>query len=146
MNTKIPQWCLTADKCLSLACQNYARLTPCSCSILLRVVNNCDGVGRWYRLRGGVLWQVRNVLLTVALFCGPMLITFSFLNTVAIAYHSTAALPFGTICVIFVLWALITFPLTVVGGIAGKNKQVSHALLIYLQLYFSASKDARGFS
>ena len=73
--------------------------------------------------------QVRNVLLTVALFCGPMLVTFSFLNTVAIAYNTTAALPFGTICVIFVLWALITFPLTVVGGIAGKNKQVSHALL-----------------
>lgn len=68
--------------------------------------------------------QVRNVLLTVALFCGPMLICFSFLNTVAIAYHSTAALPFGTICVIFVIWALITFPLTVLGGIAGKNKQV----------------------
>lgn len=61
-----------------------------------------------------------------------MLITFSFLNTVAIAYHSTAALPFGTICVIFVLWALITFPLTVVGGIAGKNKQVSYALLMNL--------------
>jgi len=70
--------------------------------------------------------QVRNVLLTVALFCGPMLICFSFLNTVAIAYHSTAALPFGTICVIFVIWALITFPLTVLGGIAGKNKQVCH--------------------
>ncbi len=68
--------------------------------------------------------QVRNVLLTVALFCGPMLICFSFLNTVAIAYHSTAALPFGTICVIFVIWALITCPLTVLGGIAGKNKQV----------------------
>ena len=72
--------------------------------------------------------QVRNVLLTVALFCGPMLLTFSFLNTVAIAYHSTAALPFGTICVIFVIWALITFPLTVLGGIAGKNKQVSPQL------------------
>ena len=76
------------------------------------------------------LLQVRNVLLTVALFCGPMLITFSFLNTVAIAYHSTAALPFGTICVIFVLWALITFPLTVVGGIAGKNSQVSCAVAV----------------
>jgi len=78
----------------------------------------CDAAG------SGV--QVRNVLLTVALFCGPMLICFSFLNTVAIAYHSTAALPFGTICVIFVIWALITFPLTVLGGIAGKNKQVCH--------------------
>ena len=60
------------------------------------------------------------MLLTVALFCGPMLLTFSFLNTVAIAYHSTADLRF---C-IFVIWALITFPLTVLGGIAGKNKQV----------------------
>ena len=71
---------------------------------------------------------MRNVLLTVALFCGPLLITFSFLNTVAIAYHSTAALPFGTICVILVIWALITFPLTVVGGIAGKNRQVGLAV------------------
>ncbi|DBA96073.1 TPA: Transmembrane 9 superfamily member 2 [Trebouxia sp. C0004] len=77
-----------------------------------------------YKTMGGTNW-VRNVLLTVALFCGPMLICFSFLNTVAIAYHSTAALPFGTICVIFVIWALITFPLTVLGGIAGKNKQVN---------------------
>ena len=75
--------------------------------------------------------QVRNVLLTVALFCGPMLVCFSFLNTVAIAYHSTAALPFGTICVIFVIWALITFPLTVLGGIAGKNKQVCSAALMH---------------
>jgi hypothetical protein len=38
---------------------------------------------------------------------------FSFLNTVAIAYRSTAALPFGTICVIIIIWALVTFPLTV---------------------------------
>jgi hypothetical protein len=32
---------------------------------------------------------------------------------VAIAYRSTAALPFGTICVIIIIWALVTFPLTV---------------------------------
>ena len=50
-----------------------------------------------------------------------MFLLFSFLNTVAIAYRSTAALPFGTICVIFLIWALVTFPLTVLGGIAGKN-------------------------
>ena len=73
-----------------------------------------------YRLMGGQNW-VRNVLLTGFLFCGPMFIVFSFLNTVAIAYRSTAALPFGTICVIIVIWALVTFPLTVLGGIAGKN-------------------------
>lgn len=68
--------------------------------------------------------QVRNVVLTVALFCGPMLITFSVLNTVAIVYRTTAALPFGTICIIIVIWALVTFPLTVLGGIAGKNSKV----------------------
>ena len=60
-----------------------------------------------------VIRRVRNVLLTGFLFCGPMFIVFSFLNTVAIAYRSTAALPFGTICVIIIIWALVTFPLTV---------------------------------
>ena len=64
------------------------------------------------------------MVLTVALFCGPMLITFSVLNTVAIVYRTTAALPFGTICIIIVIWALVTFPLTVLGGIAGKNSKV----------------------
>ena len=67
------------------------------------------------RLTGSFLCirRVRNVLLTGFLFCGPMFIVFSFLNTVAIAYRSTAALPFGTICVIIIIWALVTFPLTV---------------------------------
>lgn len=69
---------------------------------------------------GGKNW-VRNVLLTCFIFCGPLLILFSFLNTVAIVYHSTAALPFGTICVILIIWFMVTFPLTVLGGITGKN-------------------------
>ena len=38
--------------------------------------------------------------------------------------QSTAALPFGTICIIIVIWALVTFPLTVLGGIAGKNTKM----------------------
>ncbi len=37
--------------------------------------------------------------------------------------QSTAALPFGTIVIIIVIWALITFPLTVLGGIAAKNSK-----------------------
>jgi hypothetical protein len=75
-----------------------------------------------YRQMGGEKW-VRNVSLTGCMFCGPMFLMFSFLNTVAIAYRSTAALPFGTICIIVVIWALVTFPLTVLGGIAGKNSK-----------------------
>ncbi|KAL4853449.1 Transmembrane 9 superfamily member 3 [Chlorella vulgaris] len=73
-----------------------------------------------YKIMGGTNW-VRNVLTTTLLFCGPLLAMFSYLNTVAWAYGSTAALPFGTIVIMLVLWALVTFPLTVVGGIMGKN-------------------------
>ena len=54
-----------------------------------------------------------NLVLSATLFPAPFFVTFAFLNTVAIAYRSTAALPFGTICVIIIIWALVTFPLTV---------------------------------
>ncbi|GLJ23309.1 hypothetical protein SUGI_0440950 [Cryptomeria japonica] len=66
---------------------------------------------------------VRNLLLTGCLFCGPLFLTFCFLNTVAIAYNATAALPFGTILVILLIWTLVTSPLLVLGGIAGKNSK-----------------------
>ena len=52
-------------------------------------------------------------MLTGCLSCGPLLFTFCSLNTVAIAYKATAALPFGTILLIVVLC-----------GIAGKNRKV----------------------
>ncbi|KAL5995469.1 Cellular adhesion and filamentous growth protein [Asimina triloba] len=70
----------------------------------------------------GTNW-VRNLLLTTFLFCGPLFLTFCFLNTVAIVYSATAALPFGTIVVIGLIWALVTLPLLVLGGIAGKNSK-----------------------
>ncbi|CAL5427764.1 unnamed protein product [Camellia sinensis] len=70
----------------------------------------------------GTNW-VRNLLLTGSLFCGPLFLTFCFLNTVAIVYSSTAALPFGTIVVIVLIWMLVTSPLLVLGGIAGKNSK-----------------------
>eukprot|EP00262_Sarcandra_glabra_P021808 TRINITY_DN936_c0_g6_i1.p1 TRINITY_DN936_c0_g6~~TRINITY_DN936_c0_g6_i1.p1 ORF type:complete len:593 (-),score=79.21 TRINITY_DN936_c0_g6_i1:247-2025(-) len=70
----------------------------------------------------GTNW-VRNLLLTGCLFCGPLFLTFCFLNTVAIVYSATAALPFGTILVILLIWTLVTSPLLVLGGIAGKNSK-----------------------
>jgi hypothetical protein len=79
--------------------------------------------GYYYKMFGGMLW-VRNVLLTAALFSGPMVATFAVLNTVAIAYRSTQALPFGTIVLIVLMWALVTFPLTILGGIFAKKRQV----------------------
>lgn len=76
----------------------------------------------FYQQLEGANW-VRNLLLTGCLFCGPLFLTFCFLNTVAIAYNSTAALPFGTIVVILLIWTLVTSPLLVLGGIAGKNSK-----------------------
>jgi len=76
----------------------------------------------FYRQLEGSNW-VRNLLLTGCLFCGPLFLTFCFLNTVAIAYNATAALPFGTIVVILLIWTLVTSPLLVLGGIAGKNSK-----------------------
>ncbi|XP_009615617.1 transmembrane 9 superfamily member 3-like isoform X1 [Nicotiana tomentosiformis] len=70
----------------------------------------------------GTNW-VRNLVLTGSLFCGPLALMFCFLNSVAVSYSSTAALPFGTIMVIVLMWTFMTSPLLVLGGIAGKNSR-----------------------
>eukprot|EP01012_Entosiphon_sulcatum_P032161 TRINITY_DN40925_c0_g1_i1.p1 TRINITY_DN40925_c0_g1~~TRINITY_DN40925_c0_g1_i1.p1 ORF type:complete len:583 (+),score=116.39 TRINITY_DN40925_c0_g1_i1:35-1783(+) len=74
----------------------------------------------FYRKLEGQNW-VRNVLMTVTLFALPAFLVWSILNTVAIAYGSTVALPFGTIMALLCLYFLVTFPLTLAGAIAGKN-------------------------
>eukprot|EP00759_Apiculatamorpha_spiralis_P046805 PhF_6_TR42941/c1_g3_i2/m.65240/K17085/TM9SF1; transmembrane 9 superfamily member 1 len=73
-----------------------------------------------YKKLGGTVW-VHNVLLQVTLFVLPVFLVWAFLNTVAILYESTAALPFGTIMALFALYFLVAFPLTLAGAIAGKN-------------------------
>lgn len=77
--------------------------------------------GYLYKQMGGSAW-VRNALMTVAVFCGPASIIWMFLNGVAMVYKSTRALPLWTICVIVVLWAVVTLPLTIFGAIVGKNR------------------------
>ena len=110
-------------------CLQYSSQSPAKTAVPLQVLYALTaGVAGYvaavtYKILGGTSW-VRNTLLTATLFCGPLLVTFSFLNTVAIIYRSTAALPFGTIVIIFIIWAVVTFPLTVLGGIAGKNTKV----------------------
>ncbi|KAA6422087.1 MAG: phagocytic receptor 1b-like [Trebouxia sp. A1-2] len=76
----------------------------------------------YYTQMEGTQW-VRNILLTCITFCGPLFLMFCFNNTVAIVYRSTQALPFGTIMVISVIWALVTIPLCILGGIMGKNNR-----------------------
>lgn len=63
--------------------------------------------------------QERGVLLTGILYPGPVFLIVSIINTVSVAYQSTAALPFGTIVVILLLYTLLAIPLLAFGGLIG---------------------------
>ncbi|PKA46971.1 hypothetical protein AXF42_Ash011645 [Apostasia shenzhenica] len=76
--------------------------------------------GGLYSRNGGKSW-IKSMILTASLF--PFLcfaIGFA-LNTVAIFYRSLAAIPFGTMVVVFVIWAFISFPLALLGTVVGRN-------------------------
>ena len=75
---------------------------------------------RMYHRIGGVKWTW-NILVTALFFTGPAFAIWSILNSVAIAYNSTAAFPFGVILQLFAMWALVTIPLTVIGGVLGRH-------------------------
>ncbi|KAK6926575.1 Nonaspanin (TM9SF) [Dillenia turbinata] len=61
----------------------------------------------------------RSVILTGILYVGPLFLTVSFLNTVSISYGVTAALPFGTIMAILLIWIFVSIPLLILGGLIG---------------------------
>lgn len=63
-------------------------------------------------------WK-RSVLLAGILYMGPFFVTMSIVNTVAIAQGVTAALPFGTIVVILLLYFFLAIPLLALGGLIG---------------------------
>ncbi|CAN8311961.1 unnamed protein product [Cochlearia groenlandica] len=76
--------------------------------------------GGMYSRSGGKHW-IKCMVLTASLF--PFLcfgIGF-LLNTVAIFYGSLAAIPFGTMVVVFVIWGFISFPLALLGTVVGRN-------------------------
>lgn len=68
-----------------------------------------------------LMFQERSVLLSGILFSAPLFLIQSILNTVAVAYRSTSALPFGTILVIVLLYTVLAVPLLALGGIMGKS-------------------------
>ncbi|KAD2804449.1 hypothetical protein E3N88_37826 [Mikania micrantha] len=69
----------------------------------------------------GTNWM-KNLLLTGGIFFVPLFLTFGFLNSVAISYGTTAALPLIGIVMLSVLWIFVSSPLLLLGGIIGKNK------------------------
>jgi hypothetical protein len=79
-----------------------------------------------YQKLGGEKWAW-NIFVTALMFVGPAFCIWSFLNTVAIFYGSTAAFPFPTILLMFTMWACVTFPLTVLGGIVGRHRAIKQS-------------------
>ncbi|XP_040994928.1 transmembrane 9 superfamily member 5-like isoform X2 [Juglans microcarpa x Juglans regia] len=63
-------------------------------------------------------WE-RSVRLVGILYLGPFVVTASILNTVAISYGATAALPFGTIILILLMCTCVAIPLLAFGGVIG---------------------------
>ncbi|KAG2260125.1 hypothetical protein Bca52824_079419 [Brassica carinata] len=65
--------------------------------------------------------QRRSVRLAGILYTVPFFITVSVLNTVAITYGATAALPFGTIVIIILIYTLLNIPFLMLGGVLGNR-------------------------
>lgn len=64
---------------------------------------------------------IGNLLLTVACFCLPLGCVFAVCNSTAIWYQSTSALPVSSVLGLLALFFLVSVPLTIIGGIIGKN-------------------------
>lgn len=75
---------------------------------------------RLYRQMEGQTWAW-NIVATSCVFTAPFFIIWSTVNSFAWFHGSTQALPATTIVLLILIWMLIGFPLTVLGGIIGKN-------------------------
>ncbi|EOX98100.1 hypothetical protein QUC31_015353 [Theobroma cacao] len=76
--------------------------------------------GGMYSRNGGKNW-IKSMILTASLFPFMCFGIGFILNTIAIFYGSLAAIPFGTMVVVFVIWAFISFPLALLGTVVGRN-------------------------
>lgn len=68
----------------------------------------------------GKSW-IKSMILTASLFPFLCFGIGLVLNTIAIFYGSLAAIPFGTMVVVFVIWSFISFPLALFGTVLGRN-------------------------
>ncbi|CAO3629278.1 unnamed protein product [Cunninghamella blakesleeana] len=75
---------------------------------------------RYYIYHGGKDW-VRTILLTASLWPGAIVCIGGYINTIAIFYSSSKAIPFPVMIAILAIWTFLCFPLTLLGAIIGKN-------------------------
>lgn len=81
---------------------------------------------RIYKMFGGERWR-NNVLVTASLFTVTVFGIFFILNLVLWALGSSAAVPFGTMVALVVLWFGLSVPLTFIGAYYGfKEDAIEH--------------------
>mmetsp|Transcript_15763 Transcript_15763/g.1407 ORF Transcript_15763/g.1407 Transcript_15763/m.1407 type:complete len:97 (-) Transcript_15763:418-708(-) len=75
---------------------------------------------------GGRNWAI-NIVGSCLFF--PLLVfaIWSVINSIAWYNDSTAAIPFKSVFFIFCMWLLIYVPLTILGGITGRMKNIENA-------------------
>lgn len=76
--------------------------------------------GALYARNDGKNW-IKCMVFTTMLFPGVCVGIAFMLNFIAIGYGSLAAIPFATMIVVALLWALVAAPLTLVGTVIGRN-------------------------
>eukprot|EP00980_Cylindrotheca_fusiformis_P017117 scaffold5260_cov101-Cylindrotheca_fusiformis.AAC.1 len=64
---------------------------------------------------------VQCIIVSALLFPAPCVFVFMWVNSIELVHGSTSALPFTAILTVTALFAFISFPLTVFGGIMAKN-------------------------
>lgn len=75
---------------------------------------------RLYRQIGGKAW-LSNALVTATVFPIPLVLVFTWVNSVALAHGSSAALPVVAVFIITALYGLVALPLTLGGAILGRQ-------------------------
>lgn len=96
---------------------NWAFLTPPSLAPVIAGYISSS----LYKQLGGERWAW-NIIFSSLLIPLPVSLIWAVLNSIAWSYGSTVALPFGTIVALIVIWVAVGCPLTLLGGIIGKNR------------------------
>lgn len=78
------------------------------------------GAGGYYSRNGGRNW-IKGMLITGSVFPGACFGIAFLLNFIAVGYGSLAAFPFGTMVAVLAIWLFISYPMTFVGTVIGKN-------------------------
>jgi len=73
-----------------------------------------------YNQFGGEKWAW-NIFVTVFAFAGPAFCCWATANTIALAHNSTAAFPWLLIFELLLLYFMVIFPTTILGGLWGKK-------------------------